>query len=71
MKSNGFLKDKHKDNESIYINLLVRGRNTIEPLRPTHLDLVTLVLSGHFSAAFHHDCSIILILTRLKYCLSF
>lgn len=38
MKPNGFLKDKHKDNESICINLLVRGGgggDTIEPLRQT------------------------------------
>lgn len=33
MKFNGFLKDKYKDNELIYINLLVRGRNIIEFLR--------------------------------------
>lgn len=71
MKFNGFLKDKYKDNELIYINLLVRGRNIIEFLRLIYLDLVILVLSGYFSVVFYYDCSIILILTRLKYCFFF
>lgn len=73
-EANGFLKDKHKDNESICINLLVRGGGGYNWTFETNLlDSVTLVLSGHFSAAIHHDCSImniIHVLTRLKYCLS-